>query len=234
MEENLNKFLIIYLFIFMIFFFIGACTAFSKRGRYLDKSVAEISSITTFKIGFSIVVSAISLYGIISDIYNIDWILMTVLSFILIIVLFTEGFIYFKIYKISDENANENSKNANENSENANENSEQKKSIFTSISSEGKDMLAIAETTVCNGMLSLLIFIIISLSMIYFMKIEDLESILLSFHMCNIFLLVLFNSLMLLIFSIIRFIQYMNRQSKKIRNNTAEGIIKFLDKDVKN
>lgn len=220
MKENLNKLIIIYLFIFMIFFFIGACTAFSKRGRYLDKSVAEISSITTFKIGFAIVVSAVSLYGIISDIDNIDWILMIVLSFILIILLLIEGFIYFKVYKGINKDTDEHS--------------EEKESIFDTIDTERKDMLAIAETTICNGMLSLLIFIILSLGVIYFTEIEDLKSIILSFHMCNVFLLILFNSLILLIFSIIRFIQYMNRQSKEIRNNTAEGIIKFLDKDVKN
>lgn len=97
-------------------------------------------------------------------------------------------------------------------------------------------MLAISETAICNGILVMQIFSFLVIIFVYANSLENFINIITNFKFGNVFLLLLFNSLVLLIFSSIRFMQFLkrNNENKEVKSNSYDGIVDFLNEHVDN
>lgn len=227
--ENRSLFIVLYVLIFAICFFIGALTANSKRGRYLDKNISEVAVFSTLKVGFAFMSSILSLYVVITNKNNIDNSLLLILGVSFIIIIFVEGLLYNKIRKSKTNESSDNQKLVNNEEKNVRNDKENE-------SSSNNEMLAISETAICNGILVMQIFSFLVIIFVYANSLENFINIITNFKFGNVFLLLLFNSLVLLIFSSIRFMQFLkrNNENKEVKSNSYDGIVDFLNEHVDN
>lgn len=231
MIETKEGFILAYLMIFILCFYIGNLTSARKRGRYLEQSIADIIPYLTFKIGFAIVTVSLFLYLCFLEKKEISTELFYILFFAFISLIIVELLLLKKNKKLlfsffrKEENTSP-KKSSNKNDKNK-----------TFDSNEKKDMLAIMEVAICNGLLFMQILIIVSslISLTFSRRLEVVINMVKSFGLGNCYLLMLFNSFLLLIFSCINFKYFFTRDNKSLNSpDDSTNIIKFIKSDVDN
>lgn len=219
MEE---LFLLSYLLVISISFFCGATTAKSKRGRYLDKPIYDFVPSVIVKL-------FISIMGIISYFYltYLNWksvnmlllgiLLMFLIIISIVVILFAFADKIYKKFKKDDQEDNQDNKFYNDNT---------------------KEIVSIMDTAISNGScIALIIFTIIIMILqicrIYF-KCEEINLLFKEFSVGNLYILMLFNSFILFIFSVSKYCRYIFDNIKEKSSDDINNILKFIKDEVDN
>lgn len=238
MIETKEGFILTYLVIFILCFYIGNLTSARKRGRYLEQSISDIMPYLTFKIGFAIVTVSLFSYLCFLEKKEISIALFYILSFTLILLIAVELVLVKKIknpihYFFKKEKEIDKKSYV----EATDENTEDEDTVNELDSNEKKDMLAIMEVAVCNGLLFIEILIIVAslICLSYSVNFKSIINMVKSFGIGNCYLLMLFNSILLLIFSCVNF-KYFFTRDKRLRDlpDDPMNIINFIKSDVDN
>lgn len=238
MIETKEGFILTYLMIFILCFYIGSLTSARKRGRYLEQSISDIMPYLTFKIGFSIITVSLFLYLCFLEKKEISIELFNILSFALIL-LIVVMLLLVKKFKNPIHYFFNKEKEINKKSyfKDTDENTEDKDKGNDLDSNEKKDMIAIMEVAVCNGLLFIEILIIVAslICLSYSVNFKSIINMVKIFGIGNCYLLMLFNSILLLIFSCANF-KYFFTRNKRMKDLSEEpmNIINFIKSDVDN
>lgn len=233
--------LLFFLLVNSFVFFLGANTAKNKRGRYLDKPIYEFVPDIIIKI-------AISMMGIIIYSYLV-WKNRDSLSklFIIIFALFYIAIIIASFFKqikkytnIFRNNHSEKGKNeeTTEKIEPADTTETTKITSNAMKENTDKEIIAISDTALCNGSLATLIIMSFLILFIFLNKETiGVDSLLLldylnALGIGNVFFMLLFNSLILQTFSILKFIRFVETSTASKDSNDIGKIIRFLKDDV--
>jgi len=210
------------LLIFSFSFFCGALSAKNKRGRYLDKPIYDFVPTTIVKIIIAIIGIIFYLYLIYINWINVDKILFIILLMSLIII--TIGFLIIvfsnKIYKLLKKKDENNDKNNN--------------NIF--LNENIKEIFSIMDTAMNNGCIVVLIIFTITIIILHVINIYvfNIEGWFETFSFGNVYCLMLFDSILLLIFSLSRYCRYIASNIKFQDENNTNYIEANLNDEVNN
>lgn len=243
MIETKEGFILTYLVVFILCFYIGNLTSARKRGRYLEQSISDIMPYLTFKIGFAIVTVILFLYLCFLEKKEISIELFNILSFALILLIVAVLLLVKKIknpihYFFNKEKEIDKKSYFKDTDENTDDEGTEDEDTDNDLdSNEKKDMIAIMEVAVCNGLLFIEILIIVAsiICLSYSVNFKSIINMVKSFGIGNCYLLMLFNSILLLIFSCANFKYFFTRDKRtKDLPEDPMNIINFIKSDVDN
>lgn len=231
-----------YLFLFSISFGIGALTAKNKRGRHLDKPIYDFVPTAITKIVVSIMGVIVYLYLVSLKYNDLDKKLLWILIITIILVIIYATVLALKIRykskkKTTDEPSNDNiSDKVMKNDENIIQNNSK---IDSSLNDNINEIISILATAISNGYFGVdILFTIIIIIVKCVMLLEkSLESYFNMATFADVYILMLFNNVFFLVFSVLKFYRYYQKNQKSQKNDEKDdyySIEAYLKNDVDN
>ncbi|GFI41275.1 hypothetical protein IMSAGC017_01318 [Thomasclavelia cocleata] len=220
-----EAFILGYVLLFSLCFFVGTEKAKDKRGMYLNRPASSSIPVFVWNLGVSIV--GIILFSYLIYLYKntMDIFLIKLLFSFLIFLVFVEIYLstnkklkkFIKILKIKKYQNNDSD---------------------SSDDTDYNDSIGIMDTAVCKGMKPLLfissIIFLVFYGLDYFDVTDVFYNLLIDFGLANCFALMLFNSIILFIFTLFQFNRFLSNNTSNNNLNTYDSVADILNGEVKN
>ncbi|WP_285814731.1 hypothetical protein [Thomasclavelia cocleata] len=220
-----EAFILGYVLLFSLCFFVGTEKAKDKRGMYLNRPASSSIPVFVWNLGVSIV--GIILFSYLIYLYKntMDIFLIKLLFSFLIFLVFVEIYLstnkklkkFIKILKIKKYQNNDSD---------------------SSDDTDYNDSIGIMDTAVCKGMKPLLfissIIFLVFYGLDYFDVTDVFYNLLIDFGLANCFALMLFNSIILFIFTLFQFNRFLSNNTSSNNLNTYDSVADILNGEVKN
>ena len=220
-----EAFILGYVLLFSLCFFVGTEKAKDKRGMYLNRPASSSIPVFVWNLGVSIV--GIILFSYLIYLYKntMDIFLIKLLFSFLIFLVFVEIYLstnkklkkFIKILKIKKYQNNDSD---------------------SSDDTDYNDSIGIMDTAVCKGMKPLLfissIIFLVFYGLDYFDVTDVFYNLLIDFGLANYFALMLFNSIILFIFTLFQFNRFLSNNTSSNNLNTYDSVADILNGEVKN
>lgn len=219
-----DEFILVYLLLFSISFYSGAWTARKNRGRYLDKPIYDFVSTSIVKIIIAITGVSSYLFLLYTSYQEINNSLLAVsfISLIPIIMYCIALLIQMQIDKKDKKNNKEKSDDDKNNK----------------VDDSVNEIVSIMATAISNGYLVVLIFFTVIIVCIKSFIIfgYEIDTYIKTTTFANVYILMFFNSILLLFFSLVQFYRYYydNKKSVSKKGKDFGSIENYLKQHVDN
>lgn len=217
-----DEFILVYLLLFSLSFYSGAWTARRNRGRYLDKPIYDFVSSSIVKIIIAITGTSIYLFLLCSSYRNIDSSLLAVSFISLVPIIMYCMVLYIQMQKNKKDNTDEQNDGKPSNK------------VKDSIN----EIISIMATAISNGYLVVLILftvvtVCIKSVIIFGYKIDSYFN---DITFANIYIIMFFNSVLLVFFSSVQFYKYYcnNKEIDGKEGDDFDSIENYLKEHVDN